>query len=327
MLIRNNKNPIISPDPKNSLTSKKVYNPTVVKRGDKYEMLFRAVGDDWISRIMRAESADGENFTMFDQPAFEPQNSWEAMGCEDPRAIFLNGKYWVTYTAFDGKVARAALASSNDLISWNKHNLIFPKLLHPQRENHPGDWSKAAAIFAEKIDNQYYLLFGDNHIWSATSPDLINWKSSSVPIIAAREGYFDSAYVEMGPPPLKTKHGWLILYHGIDAFSSTRKYRLGAALSSLDNPLEITWRCTKPILEPDADYETFGLIDLLPGGFMGIKNLSATDVDKIAAEHNMPMAIFCCGAVIEGDIVRLYYGAADTRICTAVIDLKSIYNS
>jgi predicted GH43/DUF377 family glycosyl hydrolase len=327
MLKRYKDNPIIGPDPNAKWYSKKAYNSTVIKRDGTYHLLFRGVGDDWVSRIMRAESSDGINFTIDNEPVIAPEFPWEAKGCEDPRIIYLQDKYWVTYTAFDGTTGRSAIASSDDLQNWQKHHLMFPQLAHIQRENLPGDWSKSAAIFPEKIDDRYLLLFGDNHIWSATSQNLIDWESSPVPVISARPGYFDAAYIEMGPPPIKTKHGWLALYHGINEFSDHRVYSLGAALLSPFDPLRIIWRCSKPILEPTEPYEIIGLVDLVPGGFEALKNININTINELSNKHVLGKAVFCCGAILEDETVKLYYAAADTRICLATIDLDSIFNS
>jgi predicted GH43/DUF377 family glycosyl hydrolase len=238
--------------------------------------------------------------------------------------VFIDGKYWTTYTAFDGETARAAIASSHDLHEWQKHNLMFPQLAHPQRENLPENWSKAAGIIPEIINGHYHALFGDNRIWSAISTNLIHWKPISNPVISARSDHFDSAYVEMGPAPIRIDRGWLVFYHGIDNFGPQRIYRLGAAVVSPEDPEEVVWRCSKPILEPQKKYETIGYTDLVPGGYQALRTMTETDIDKLADEHLLPEAVFCCGAVLEDDTVRLYYGAGDTRICTATIDLQSI---
>jgi predicted GH43/DUF377 family glycosyl hydrolase len=327
MLKRFKGNPIIEPGPDKKWFTKKAYNAAVISREGKYYLLFRGVADDWISRIMLAESSDGINFVIEPDPVIIPENEWEKMGCEDPRVIYLNGRYWVTYTAFDGKTARAAIASSTDMRHWEKHNLLFPNLAHPQRENLPGDWSKAAAIIPQLIDEHYLLLFGDNHIWSATSTNLINWTSSSVPIIGARPNYFDSAYVEMGPPPIRTDRGWLAFYNGINDFTEKRIYCIGAALLDLNNPLKVIWRCSKPIISPQELYEKVGFVDMVPGGYSSLKNMSVDDIDRLYDKNDLAEAVFCCGSVLEDANIRLYYGAADTRICTATVDLETIFNS
>ena len=327
MLKRYLKNPIVAPDPGSKLYSKKVYNAAIIKHNDLYYMFFRGVGEDWISRIFLATSNNGLDFDITQQPVIFPETAWESNGCEDPRITKIENKFWLTYTAYDGTTARSAIASSDDLHTWVKHGCVFPELAYPQREDLPAEWHKSAALFPEKSKDSFLLLFGDNHIWSATSDNLINWTPSLKPLLSAREGLFDSAYVEMGPQPIKTDHGWLVLYHGIDTFTSGRTYSLGAALFDINDPLQLIWRGRTPILKPTEVYERVGLIDLVPGGYASLKNMTDADINKLADEHELPMAVFCCGAVKEENLIRIYYGAGDTRICTATIDLDSILAS
>jgi predicted GH43/DUF377 family glycosyl hydrolase len=287
-------------------------------------MLFRGVGDDWISRIFLATSGDGFDFKINETPVISPDSSWESAGCEDPRITKIGNKFWMSYTAFDGITARSAIATSDNLISWKKRGLIFPHHRHPQREDLPKEWHKSAAMFPKKFKDKYLLLFGDNHIWSATSDDSINWISDLDPIISARKGFFDSAYVEMGPAPIKINSGWLVLYHGIDSFSSNRTYRLGAVILDPDNPLKIIARTNTPILEPKEIYEGIGLIDILPGGYSRLKALSDLGLEALASKHKLPKAVFCCGTLKEGNYIRIYYGAGDTRICVATVDIDTI---
>jgi predicted GH43/DUF377 family glycosyl hydrolase len=325
MLERSAHNPILTARPDLSWCSKKVYNCAVVKDGSVYRMLFRAVGDDWVSRLGLAESEDGVSFTIASPPVLAPSYQWEANGCEDPRMVKIDGTYYVTYTAYDGTTARAALTSSTNLKVWDERRLLFPNLDNLQREDFPTDWSKAAAIYPQKINNKYYLFFGDNHIWAAVSDDLVSWEPLLQPVLSSRDGYFDSAYVEMGPPPIDTPQGWLVLYHGIDRFDNQRTYSLGAALFDKDDPLRLIWRSQTPILEPTESYEVIGMIDIISGGFDTLKTMGMDDMQKLAAEHQLPRAIFCCAAILENDdTVRLYYSGGDTVICTAAIDLESI---
>ncbi len=323
MLIRNSHNPILTARADLDWCTKKVYNCAVYKDGDTYRMLLRAVGNDWISRLGLAESTDGIHFALQSSPVLSPENEWEVKGCEDPRIVRINGTYYVGYTAFDGTVARAAMTTSADLKQWSERRLLFPGL---SRENLPMEWSKAAAVFPEKIGDSYYLFFGDTNISPAKSLDLKNWTYIEQPVISARPDHFDSAYVEMGPPPIRTDRGWLVLYHGIDRFDNQRTYCLGAALFAIDNPLELVWRCEEPILAPVESYEKIGMIDIIDGGFETLKSIQLEDINQMAAEDRLPKAIFCCGAVLEGDIVRLYYSGGDTVICTATVDLQTIFS-
>jgi len=327
MLKRSERNPILAADDNLPWCSIKVYNCAIYKDDTKYRMLFRGVGNEWVSRLGIAESTDGVTFSRSPNPSLSPIYPWEQKGCEDPRIVKIDGNYWVSYTAFDGETARAALTASKDLLNWGKRKLLFPDWQQNTRGNRTPDWSKAAAIFPGQINNQYYMLFGDSHIWSASSLNLIDWYPNPEPLISSRPGSFDEAYVEMGPPPLLTEQGWLVIYHGIDRLDSQRTYRLGAMLLDLNDPRKIIWRCNKPILEPSESYEVVGFVDIIEGGFETLKRMVLEDLHKLSKAQKLPKAVFCCGALLEGDIVRLYYGAGDTVICTATVDLGTIFSS
>jgi len=327
MLKRNVNNPILTARPDLSWCSRKVYNCAVHEEDGMYYMLFRAVGDDWISRLGIAESEDGVRFTIRPKPVVSPGYPWESHGCEDPRMVKFGDRFFVTYTAFDGITARAAIMWSKDFRNWSERHLLFPDIDNPQRENLPYDWSKAAAIYPEKLGGKYYLLFGDNHIWSAVSDNMKDWEPLPHPILDARGGHFDSAYIEMGPPPIRTTKGWLVLYHGIDRMDGQRTYALGAALFDIDDPLKLIWRCSKPILSPKEPYETFGMVDIIDGGFDALKRMKITDFRRLAKEHKLPKAIFCCGAIEEHGTLKLYYSGGDTVICTGEISLERVFAS
>lgn len=327
MLKRCKQNPILIAQNELLWCSKKVYNCAIYKEDGIYRMLFRGIGEDWISRLGLAESTDGIHFVLNETPVMSPENVWEGKGCEDPRLVKFDDTYYITYTAFDGFAAHASIASSLNLRDWDNRSQLFPEHHHLQRENLPSHWSKAAALFPGPINGRNYLFFGDNHIWAAVSDNLKHWQPIAEPVLSAREGFFDAAYVEMGPPPILTEVGWLALYHGVDSFGSQRTYAIGAALFAHDNPRELLWRSSQPILAPTEIYEIFGMIDIVDGGFDVLKNLSTDDLHRMADENRLPKAVFCCGAVSEGNDIRLYYSGADTVICTATIDLESIFNS
>jgi len=327
MLSRSTQNPIIVADPGFVWRSIKVYNPTIIKDSAGYHMLFRGIGGDWISRIGLAHSTDGTHFRVEAEPVMAPLYPWEKDGCEDPRIIKIDDTYWLTYTAFDGKTARAAIASSQSLHAWERRHLLFPDWHHNIKPEFEADWSKAAAIIPKQINGKYHMLFGDSHIWPATSDNLSDWQPQTTPLISKRAGFFDEAYVEMGPPPILTDRGWLVLYHGIDSLASNRTYRLGAALLDEHDPQKLIWRCTEPLMEPEGIHEVVGFIDVIEGGFKTLKNIKLKDLHELHLQKKLPTAIFCCGAVLEANnVVRIYYGAGDTVICTATIDLPTIFS-
>lgn len=327
MLKRFSGNPIIQARDDFTWCDIKVYNAGVFRNDGVHRMLFRGVGSDWVSRLGYAESTDGVSFRLLPYPVFTPSHLWEAMGCEDPRIVRIDGEYYITYTAFDGKTARAALAKSSDLVNFRNRRLLFPHWQSNAYEGRPPDWSKAAGIIPHKINGHYYMLFGDSHIWLAESYNLSDWMPHTTPLVSSRPGYFDETYVEMGPPPMLTDKGWLVIYSGVSGHGHNMVYRMGALLLDKENPAKVIWRTNKPFLEPYESYEKVGFIDVIEGGFDTLRNMTIQDLHRLEAEERLPKAVYSCGAVMEDhQTLRLYYGAGDTVICTGTISLDDLFS-
>ncbi len=163
--------------------------------------------------------------------------------------------------------------------------------------------NKDCAIFEEKINGKYYALhrpsspqLGGNYIWVAESPDLIHWGNHKC-IATSRKGYWDSARVGAGAAPIKTKEGWLEIYHGAN---EKHRYCLGALLLDLTDPSKVIARSEQPLVEPTASYELTG--------FFG-------------------NVVFTNGHLVEGDRIRMYYGASDEVICGADLSINEILNT
>jgi predicted GH43/DUF377 family glycosyl hydrolase len=335
MIERSNWNPILTPRSDLWWANRKTYNCGAVFDDGEYQLIFRAVGDDSISRLGSARSANGVTLTVKPVPVFSPVESWEARGCEDPRITKVDDAFWMLYTAFDGRTARCAITSTTDFITWSDRHLILPDW-HEGRWNQPGDrpimlpgfdvsswrpqdanWSKAAALFPEKIGDKYWIYFGDDQIWAASSTNLVDWSVTRQPVIETRPGLFDSAYVEMGPPPIRVSAGWLILYHGTNRLDRGRIYRLGAAIVGEYDPLRVIDRLDAPLLEPQETYEIAGSIDVVDGLDSPHPVVDGADAYAYGGEDQTPRAIFCCGAVQRGSSVNLYYSGGDTVLCLA----------
>jgi predicted GH43/DUF377 family glycosyl hydrolase len=206
------------------------------------------------------------------------------------------------------------LATSLDLKIWKEHGqmindwdqlkaegFVVPWDMAQQNPVSHHAWCKAGGIFSETINGKYIMLFGDRNIWLAFSDNGLDWQAEMIPFIKPRKDFFDSIHVEMGPAPIKTNKGWLVIYHGID---ENIIYRLGFLLLDINDPKKILYRSEQPIFEPSADYELSGVIDL----------------DKTIK----PKVVFCCGATVVDGLLRIYYGAGDTYICTANSPLEEI---
>jgi predicted GH43/DUF377 family glycosyl hydrolase len=318
MLAKSTLNPILTAIPELLWANKKVYNAAAVLDDAGYHLLFRAIGDDYISRIGHATSTDGLHFSVQPRPAFEPSEPWEVRGCEDPRVTRIGDRFIMTYTAYDGLTARLALATTTDFETWTARTLMFPGWREGRWVDPTQDaWSKGAAIFPDRIAGRYWLFFGDDQIWMATSDDLVGWTPTLKPVLAPREGYFDASYIEMGPPPILTDRGWLIIYHGIDTRDASRVYRLGAALVSRDDPSHVLWRCSEPFLEPTEVYERVGAIDIIEGGMEQLRSTTQVDLTTLSEQGKLPQAVFCCGAIEQGGIISIYYSGSDTVLCVA----------
>ncbi len=246
-------NPIIAPQGQ-TWEAKDVFNPAAWTDGETVWMLYRAEDTTGVgkwngtSRIGLASSSDGVQFDREPDPVLEPTEDWEIPGgCEDPRVVKVNDTFYLTYTAYDGKTARLALASSNDLRAWTKHGLVFPER----------GWTKSGAILTTPVDSVYWMYFGDTNIWAAHSTDLIQWTVVEEPVLRPRPGYFDSRLVEPGPQPLLTDDGILMLYNAAD---SALVYAAGQALFDPADPTKLLARSETPFMTPTTVLEQTGQV-------------------------------------------------------------------
>lgn len=269
--------------------SKATFNPAAIEEKGTIYLFFRA--QDWTgigswngtSRIGIAVSHDGIHFTIRSTPVIVPTNSYEIPGgCEDPRIVSNDGKYYMTYTGYNGETARLCEAVSTDLIHWQKLGPIFSQM----------GWSKSGAILSTKINGKYIMYFGDSNIYIAYSNDLIHWEASPYPVLTPRPGMFDSILVEPGPPPIMTENGILLIYNGANY---SHEYAVGAVLFSKDNPTQVIERLDKPFLKPIQSWEKYG---------------------------QTPNVVFAEGLVMLKDEWLLYYGAADTYTGVAVMNVR-----
>lgn len=300
-LTRHPHNPVLSPIPEHPWESRFVLNPAAVRLGQKVYLVYRASGDDGVSRLGLAVSEDGFSFTeRLPEPIFGPAGRSEAMGCEDPRLTRIGDRLFMTYVAYDGVVAQIALASISlaDFLShrwagWRRHGLVFP-----------GFTDKNAALFPERFDGRFAMLHRvDPHIWINFSPHLrCPWPRKEHRILAGSGSgmAWDGNKVGAGAPPIKTEYGWLLVTHAAD---HDHVYRLGVMLLDLTDPTTVLYRSPNPILSPELRCELGE-----PG------------------ECWVPNVVFTCGAVpgstgkeVLGadDEILVYYGAADTEICVA----------
>ena len=279
-------NPILSaadvPYPANS-----VFNPAAARVGDETILLVRVEDLRGISQLHVARSADGVTDWRFDpEPLLQadvdrdPEETW---GCEDPRVTWLpeREEWAIAYTAYSRRGPLVGLATTRDFREVRRLGPVMP----------PED--KDAALFPRRIDGRWAMIHrpsplrGGAHMWLSYSPDLRHWGDHRL-LIEARDGaWWDAGKIGLGPPPLETPEGWLVMYHGVRVTSDGPIYRVGLALLDLEDPGLLLHRTDTWVFGPEAPYEITG------------------DVGRV---------VFPCGWVHdpENDRLHLYYGAADT---------------
>jgi predicted GH43/DUF377 family glycosyl hydrolase len=292
-LTRLDGNPIITPRQDRHWETNGTFNPGAVAEGPVTHMLYRAVDSSWVSRLGYVRLLNGREVSFrSSDPVMEASADWEEFGCEDPRLTLIDGAYYVTYTAFSRRGPRIALASTKDFAHFTKHGLVGPDrndkdcVLFPERINgkvtmlHRLQSKVQIAYFEslEALDNSQK--FWNEYVTHFHDYEVIGPKFS-----------WEKRKVGVGPPPLKTDRGWLVLYHGV---SLNRVYRAGAILLDLDQPAKVLARTREPILEPEMDFETRGVV---------------------------PNVVFPDGAVIQNGELLTYYGGADRVCCIASVPL------
>lgn len=286
--LRSPANPVLMPDPAHSWESKYVFNPAAIVRAGMLFLLYRAQGADLISSVGLAYSVDGVHFRRLAHPVLAPGDHYDSHGCEDPRVVEVRGTYYLTYTAYDGISARLSLATSRDLVHWTKRGPLFPDFVTPGNTK---PWSKSGAILTTPIAGTYYMYFGDNGIFSATSRDLLHWTPSAHAVVPKEPNDFTSRLTEAGPPPVVTPDGLILLFHNAATpYGTALRYAPGQVLIDPAHPTHSLARMTHPFLTPRADYETRG---------------------------QTPNTIFIEGLVTFGGSLHLYYGAADSVVALA----------
>ncbi len=327
-------NPIIAPNPDSKFFSPMndsavgweehaTFNPAAVVKDGRVYVLYRAedasgamkIGGH-TSRLGLAESADGLRFTRRPAPVLYPDTDRQAKyewpgGVEDPRLVETElGTYVLTYTQWNHDIPRLAIATSTDLIRWEKHG---PALAAANGGRYRNLESKSGAILcrvegdrlvATRVNGKYWMYFNVPHILIATSDDLIAWtpiedaSGEPLEVLSPRPGYFDSWLVEAGPPAIITESGILVMYNAGNSGTygdprlPPRIYSGGQALFDPLNPFRLVDRSDEPFIEPTEDYERTGQYER-----------GTTFVE---------------GLVPFNGRWYLYYGTADSRVGVAV---------
>ncbi|MGD0988974.1 MAG: glycoside hydrolase family 130 protein, partial [Candidatus Sulfotelmatobacter sp.] len=263
----------------------------VVVRDGKIVMLYRAQDKNGTSRLGYAESADGVHFTRRSEPVLSPEMDYEKDGgVEDPRLVLFGDTYYLTYTGYNKKDAQLCLATSKDLIHWQRKGVVLPA--YKGRWN--VRWTKSGAIVPERIGGKYWMYFlgttadKNDQVGLASSTDLLHWtEETDEPVLPVRAGKFDSRVAEPGPAPIVTAKGIVLIYNGAD---DKLVYRTGVAMFDRNDPRKLIARTEVPIFEPEKSWERVGQV---------------------------PNVVFVEGMVRRGERFLFYYGGADANVGVA----------
>ena len=273
-----------------------VMNPGATEQNGDVVLLLRVADRAGYSNIHVARSKSGlAGWDIEPEPILRyglERWRYEQYGCEDARVVYLadEKRWYITYTAYSPAGAAVALARSDDLVTAERVGLIFS----------PNN--KDAVLFPTRFDGRWAVLHrpdagGMEHIWSAYSPDLIHWGEPHCVLPEGGGPAWDAAKVGAGPPPVLTRHGWLLIYHGVKAYGGHYVYRAGAAMLDRDKPHKVIARAREWIFQAEEPYELSGLV---------------------------PNVVFPSGLLLRGDELWMYYGAADSHTCLAIARLDDV---
>ena len=333
-----NVNPVISPidntwfycpltEDSVAWESNDTFNPAATIYDEKIVVLYRAEDKSGIgigrrtSRLGYATSVDGVTFQRRSTPVFYPDNDLQKSlewpgGCEDPRiAVTVDGLYVMMYTQWNRDIPRLAVATSKDLVHWTKYGPAFAKAYDGKFYNMA---CKSGSILTELIDGRqvikkvggkYFMYWGEEHVFAATSEDLVNWTpivnidGSLKRLFSPRDGYFDSQLTECGPPAINTPKGIVLLYNGKNHSGKGDKrytpnvYAAGQALFDANDPTHLISRLDEPFFRPMDSFEKSG--------------------------QYVDGTVFIEGMVYFKGKWYLYYGCADSKVGVAVYDPKN----
>jgi len=325
-LSRSSKNPILSPLSHQPWENEGTFNPAIVEDDEgRIHMLYRAIGSDGVSRIGHATSLDGVHFedrSFFPVfvPPKKPINENETStngpkqynptfytsgggwsGSEDPRAVRIDGRIYMTYIDFGGwgSVRIAVTSIKLDDLKYKKWNWTKPNLISSSNTV-----NKNWVLFPEKINGKFAILHGISpKIFIDYVDSLDNFPRDkyieSVPQHHGhgyndenRKDFWDNRVRGAGAPPIKTPLGWLLLYHAIH----DNKYKVGAMILDLNDPTKILYRSPEPILSPEMHYENEG----------------------------KPGVVYASGAIVRDNKLLIYYGGGDRCVCVAETPLHEL---
>jgi predicted GH43/DUF377 family glycosyl hydrolase len=321
---------------KNEFEDHGVLNPAVIREDDTIYLFYRAVAKGNVSSIgFCTLSSPTKIESRSNKPLLIPSTDYEMQGMEDPRLVKIDEVFYLTYTAYNGTNALGAFATSSDLIHWKRHGIIVPQFtydefiqltadsgtLHEkyvrfnayQKSHEKQDrkiliWDKNVVLFPRKINDKFYFLHrikpdiqivvAVESLENLTATFWHNYFLQFDQYVVLSPKYdHEVSYIGSGCPPIETKEGWLLIYHGVHDTVKGYVYSACAALLSLENPAIELARLPYPLFYPELEWELKG------------------EVNNVC---------FPTGTILEEDTLYIYYGAADERIAVASVSLHDL---
>lgn len=309
-----------------------VLNPAAIYKDGVVHLFYRAVNKGNFSTIGYCQLKDNKVIYRSDKPILYPEYQYEKGGLEDPRVTYLEGKYYMLYTGYDGRNAVVAYAVSNDLKNWEKKGVISPQISYDEaedifRESGVGEkytyyeetfrrdrtdkiklWEKDAMLFPKKINGKYALIhrilpgiqicyFDDIdqltlEFWKNYLKDLKSY------LILDPEFGHENAYIGGGCVPIETEAGWILIYHSVESnVEKGQVYHASVALLDKNDPTKVKKVLPYPLFSPENDWEKSGIINNV---------------------------VFPTAAIATGDILSIYYGAADFKIGVRKVKISEL---
>ncbi|MEP7195919.1 MAG: pesticidal protein Cry7Aa [Saprospiraceae bacterium] len=310
-----------------------VLNPAIIQDGEELHLYYRAVRTGNYSTIGYCRLDGPINvINRMELPVLFPQAEYESHGVEDPRVSKIDGIYYLTYTAYDGINASGAYATTEVLPCFEKKGQLTPLITYEdfrrlaeskglinekylrfngqhinQSEQKYLLWDKNIVFFPRRIQGKLVFLHRikpDIQIVSVFNLTELTpgfWEEYFLHlneyIVMEPKFHHEISYIGSGCPPIETKLGWLMIYHGVHDTATGYKYVVCASLLDLENPVVEIARLPKPLFSPEYDYEITGYVNNV---------------------------CFPTGTALFGDELYIYYGAADKQIAVASLSLSSL---
>lgn len=304
-------NPVVQPADIAFVRASGAFNPgaAVDRASGKVVLLVRVFERETRrSCLAMAVSDDGERIDeIWSRPAVSRVEPYEEWGVEDARITCLEseGRYAITYTGYSSDGPRVCLITTDDLLAPERYRRHGPRIAG---EN------KNCVVFPEKLDGEYVIIHRPMPRMECVRVSALEdvWPANGVPVVGPRPGTWRSSRVGAGAPPVRTRIGWLMPFHGATTISEGNVYSMGWCVLDLTNPETVLYVSETPALTPEAPYE--------------IERDDIPQVDPANFTGGVRV-VFPQGLVEVGDDLLVYYGAADVSVAAARVNKRDLVDS